>query len=1005
MRLAIQRRFGTGEGRRLFVVFAAVVGITASVVAFVSVSGWHNQLRYVKLEQLARYRNQTIAANLASTDELLQTIAEYIQSLDHPVGRSEFFAISRPMRSRRPELRAMGWTVEVPASERGAFEQAMRENGEPGFEIWDFDANGKRHRAGDRDRYFPIVYRDADDNAAVVGLDLLAMPEREEAMRHALASGQPFATAPIRLILEKGIALMSFSAAVAPRGGSKAPLSAGYVFTVFSLQNVFQKIIAKTLPLGFDLYVYDPQQDSKNRFIYWHPSWTRPAPVPFTSEASLLARPHFSTSFNIAGREFGALYVPTERFLNQDASWGAPATLLAGLAITATLVIYLVTSLRRTAQLENLAAKLQTLNQRFNAALDNMPHGLSMFDSEQRLIVCNKSYADMYRLDAEHAKPGTTLRAILEARAASSAGINMGSEFDIAQRVEQTSQGEKFCIDDDLLDGRTISIAHQPMAGGGWVSVHQDITERRRIEKSLEAASRAKSSFLATMSHEIRTPMTAVLGLASSLLDTDLDESQRKSVMTVYEAGESLLGILNDILDFSKLESGRIGFELIAFSPRRLLDGVLGIFEPRAAAKGVAVRSACDVTLPAALKGDLGRIRQVLLNLVSNAIKFTERGEIEIAVRCLSRGEAEATIEWRVRDTGIGVAGDCIEDLFKEFTQADASISRRFGGSGLGLAICKRLVEQMGGQIGAVSTQGEGSTFSFSLTLPIADAAVEEIEDSASYAAFAARLNDLGRPLRILIADDRPTNRLVVAKMLEPFAIQVDEVCDGAHAVTAASQTHYDAILMDVRMPEMDGLEATRAIRRLSGPRSTVPIIAFTANAFAEDVKNCFEAGMNDFLPKPIQKQNLVGAIARSIQANSQSSKATEPAIVEAQAKQEPSPDAAPLVDRGIFDELTAAIGGAAAAEVLNMFVRDAETRLRALRQLSCNGDREAIKTEAHSLKSEAATLGLLQLSRLARSLEHSALVIDREQYVAMMDRLDATFELTRAELPISLAA
>jgi CheY-like chemotaxis protein len=374
-------------------------------------------------------------------------------------------------------------------------------------------------------------------------------------------------------------------------------------------------------------------------------------------------------------------------------------------------------------------------------------------------------------------------------------------------------------------------------------------------------------------------------------------------------------------------------------------------------------------------------------------------------MRCLALRAADATVEWQVRDTGIGVAEDQMSELFKDFTQADASISRRFGGSGLGLAICKRLVEQMGGGIGVVSTFGKGSTFSFSLALPIAEQPEDNNEDVANYDLFAAHLSRLPKPLRILVADDIASNRLVVTKMLRMFNIEIDEVPDGAAAVAAASRMSYDLILMDVRMPVMNGLEAARAIRASMGAHADVPILAFTANAFAEDIKACFEAGMNDFLTKPVRKQDLVNAISWSIRAPGQNATSPESVRPLVEPKQDASADGAQLIDRGIFDEFVAAVGRDAAAEVLNMFLENAATRLQTLRRLSCDGDREDIKTEAHSLKSEAATLGLLRLSRLARTLEHSARDIDARQYADILNRLDATFELTRPELPIPLAA
>ena len=385
-----------------------------------------------------------------------------------------------------------------------------------------------------------------------------------------------------------------------------------------------------------------------------------------------------------------------------------------------------------------------------------------------------------------------------------------------------------------------------------------------QLVHAAEAANAAKSTFVAMMSHEIRTPMNAVLGLATTLLETSLDIEQRRFVLAIHNAGDSLLEILNDILDFSKLESGQLSLEHIAFAAVALVHNTLSIIGPRASAKGLTIRSAEDGALPAALVGDAGRIRQVLLNLVSNAVKFTATGEIAVSTRCIATDDRQATVEWAVSDTGIGIAQEKIGSLFVNFMQADNSISRRFGGSGLGLAICRRLVEQMGGEIKVESKLGRGSRFSFRLTLPVAEnVAAPEHNDQAVYAALRSRIDDFGRPLRVLIADDNQTNRLVAARMLKDFDIQTDTACDGAEAVTAANRFNYDLILMDVRMPEMDGLQATRAIRAYGGRLPTIPIIAFTANAFPEDVTACREAGMNDFVVKPARKKAMVEAMLR----------------------------------------------------------------------------------------------------------------------------------------------
>jgi signal transduction histidine kinase/DNA-binding NarL/FixJ family response regulator/HPt (histidine-containing phosphotransfer) domain-containing protein len=523
-------------------------------------------------------------------------------------------------------------------------------------------------------------------------------------------------------------------------------------------------------------------------------------------------------------------------------------------------------------------------------------------------------------------------------------------------------------------------------------------TRHEHLMQAAETANAAKSTFLAMMSHEIRTPMNAVLGLATTLLETELDTEQRRFVLAIHNAGDNLLEILNDILDFSKLEAGELSLEHIAFSTGALVHNTLSVIGPRASAKDLAVRSVEDPTMPPAVIGDAGRIRQVLLNLVSNAVKFTTAGEVIVSTRCISRDEQHATVEWIVSDTGMGIALDKIGLLFANFVQADNSINRRFGGSGLGLAICKRLIEQMGGEIKVTSVLGQGSTFSFSLTLPVAESVVApEQNDDILYAALKQRIETFGRPLRVLIVDDNPTNRLVAARMLKDFDIQNDTACDGTEAVTAAKRFSYDLILMDVRMPEMDGLQATRVIRSREEEPPGVPIIAFTANAFAEDVKACHEAGMNDFIVKPARKRTMVEAILRVLPEPSAKNPIPERSAPSLVPAQELPPPSAAVFDRGVIEELIREIGEEAASEIHAAFIAETEMRLKLFRELPLEQERIKIGREAHSLKSSAGTFGYCKLADLAEQLEESARRLDNAEYRKLIDRIEAAYSAAKA--------
>jgi PAS domain S-box-containing protein len=388
--------------------------------------------------------------------------------------------------------------------------------------------------------------------------------------------------------------------------------------------------------------------------------------------------------------------------------------------------------------------------------------------------------------------------------------------------------------------------------------VVRDISDTKALEDALiaardraEAGAKAKSEFLANMSHELRTPLTSVIGFSGLLQDSgSLPETERRYVDRIATASEALLGVINDILDYSKLEAGAVELEPQAFSPARMAEGAASIVESQCLAKGLTLEVMVDPAVPDVLTGDEGRLRQVTLNFLGNAAKFTAKGSIRVKV-----GWINDRLRVAVTDTGIGVAPDKIAALFERFTQADTSTTRVYGGTGLGLSISRRLIDMMGGTIGADSGQGEGSTFWFEVPLMPGEMAEEQRVQAPAVAE--------GRSgLRILVADDAPANRELVSAILGSLGVDVHAVEDGVQAVEAARTGGYDLILMDVHMPVLDGLDATRAIRALDGAVARTPIIALTANVQPEQVQRCREAGMDDHCGKPIQVAELMKVIS-----------------------------------------------------------------------------------------------------------------------------------------------
>jgi signal transduction histidine kinase/CheY-like chemotaxis protein len=762
----------------------------------------------------------------------------------------------------------------------------------------------------------------------------------------------------------------------------------------------------------------------------------------------------------------------------------------AAAAITLIMVLMTLWLMWRERRLVNATRALRESEQRsaqkseiLEITLENMSQGIFLIEPDSRVTVINRRARELLSLPDELINEELTINKIVDWQWDHGEYGKNGEAVDPELRAFLLNGAlansppvyERTRPNGVALEVRTIMLPN-----GGAVRTLTDITEYRRTEEQLatakesaESGSRSKSAFLATMSHEIRTPLNGVIGMASLLLESQLSTEQRKSVETIQECSDALLELINDVLDFSKLEAGRLDVDPHAFNLIELCETVFNIIEPRARPKNVTLVFAPSARLPAMIESDSARLRQVLLNLVGNALKFTDNGAVILQV---SPTSGDTRIRFEVTDTGIGISAEAQGRLFTEFTQVEASTARRYGGTGLGLAICKKIVSAMGGEIGVESEIGRGSTFWFELPYAAADTAPSPLMTQVSAGLRAALVAERGRarnaverllrelgfevipsgepedlaesdiavvhvhhglaldlvrgkvpagaeklhflgygvgsltfssrnftmidgaltpssmlralahrgicgmqvalptPVRqkpapaakrsstslaILLAEDNAVNQRIASTMLTNMGHTVDIAGNGRDAVAKATLRVYDVIIMDMQMPEMDGLEATRAIRALRGPEGHVPIIAMTANAFGTDRDACLAAGMNHFLSKPITAQKLFDALepwASGIP------RAQDEASDQGERKADNAPPAIDpeLIDAEQMHMIQEEVGTDTLQELLISFWADAGGLLDELELALSGEDPKRASAVLHTMSGAAASLGLI---------------------------------------------
>jgi signal transduction histidine kinase/DNA-binding response OmpR family regulator len=605
---------------------------------------------------------------------------------------------------------------------------------------------------------------------------------------------------------------------------------------------------------------------------------------------------------------------------------------------------------------------------RFRDAIANMADGFVQLDAERRIVAWNERYADIFPALRGALRTGLTIEAALRLAAPDAIGSSDPAAVGRWISMRLAALNAAGTSDEQTTIGaRTLRISRTRTAEGGVVAILRDVTadveaarELERAKQAAEAANSAKSDFLANMSHELRTPLNGVVGMLDVMLADALESETRRQAEMARFSAERLLKVIGDILDISKLEAGALQIDRAIFDPAETVRDAAATFAASAAAKRLSLETSIDPAVEGPAEGDPMRLGQILLNLVGNAVKFTESGYVRVRATRLEG----PILRIEVADSGPGIDPVAQRRLFTKFFQADASVTRRFGGTGLGLAISGELAAAMGGTITVDSRLGEGAIFRLDLPLPRAAGA------GAAPARAQTGEHDVPSAAgkRLLLVEDNEVNRYAAAKMLEPTRAIVDIAHDGVEAVELANLRAYDAILMDVQMPRMDGLEATRRIRASGGPNATAPILALTANAFVEDVERCRAAGMDGHLAKPVRAADLIAAVARAL-AHGRTGAASVAAAPPPPARAVPG---APL-NEATLAALESDVSAAAAASMAASFRREQGRQVRGLEAALARGDLVVLARDAHSIKGAARMFGAGELADLAFEIERAA--------------------------------
>lgn len=876
--ILLQRQQETRQTRLRMVVVPTMLLALGMVVLFIYVSDKDRKLLQHRIDDFGNGITNTINLKLLTFQETVGALAR-LQLISPHLSHHDFQLFTQPIFSQHRDLHALSWNPLVKHAQRSAFEQRYaKENQLPQLLLTERDSQGRPVPAQQRDWYVAVGFIEPMlGNVKALGYDIASDADRLQGINTAMQTRQMTSTAPIRLVQDNNPLVGLLLLQPAYRDAQQA-LPDGFAVGVFRVQAMLARLVGENLPQGLSFQVEDLQAETGKRVIYSN------SPQLGHYQAGTV----WSTTLDFGGRKWQLTLAPDSNFMVAQRSLTAWLILAFGLIVVSLLQAILLTITGRTFFIQRIveqqtqeithknsilmenAQTLRREKEKYETLMHASGDGIHILDKHGYVLEANAKFCELLgycydEVKGMHASQWEANFDFKQTEFIIRANFAHPTVFETQHRLKS---GDIIAVE---VSSKAVMIDDELVL---W-NASRDISERKRLEHELteakETAERLtliKARFLANMSHEIRTPMNGIIGLTQLALQLEMTADLREYLTKIHFSAQTLLSIVNDILDLSKIDAQRMVLDHAAFNLYEVANAIQHLFHYSAAEKKLHFVLDVAPNIPSPLLGDAARIQQILTNLVGNAIKFTDHGEVKLSIG-LVRVTAEAVeLAFSVADTGIGIDAARASDLFSPFKQLDSSINRRFGGTGLGLAICRELLLLMGATIRFESELGVGTRFYFNLCLacvsqnpqqPVIPSA-HNAESAETLKAYLAERQGCLRGRKLLVAEDNGINQMVVGNFLKLLGVAYDLANNGEEVLARLQQQDYDAILMDIGMPVMDGLAATRHIR--AQPQwQELPILALSAGVTAEEREQCELAGMNAFVPKPINPKQFVDTL------------------------------------------------------------------------------------------------------------------------------------------------